>query len=416
MRTGEILEVVPGLIVTQHSGTGKSNQMFLRGFNLDHGTDFATWVDGMPVNLPTHGHGQGYTDVNFLIPELVERLEYRKGGYYAEVIGLLVRGRRVPSTYEHLPEGMIKAGVGETATCARSRPIASRRVGQLLYGVQAHRYDGPWADIDEDVKRNNLLLRYIGSHRRRRLERRADGLRREWNSADQIPRRAVESGSISRSARIDTTLGGDTSRYSLSGSWARGRRVAAACARTRTRSTTTWSCSPTSRISSTTRSTAISSRSATTHDHGRRVAIRDARLGNDKRMRHTFGAMLRNDDIGGVGLFHTAQRRRARHDSQRQRRRAELGLYYSNETRWSDKFRTTLGIRADRFDFDVASDLRRELGLRERVDVSAEGEPDLLGPTDETELYLSAGKGFHSNDARGTTITVDPVTATRRTR
>ena len=85
LRTGEILEVVPGLIVTQHSGTGKSNQMFLRGFNLDHGTDFATYVDGMPVNLPTHGHGQGYTDLNFLIPELVERLEYRKGAYCAEV-------------------------------------------------------------------------------------------------------------------------------------------------------------------------------------------------------------------------------------------------------------------------------------------------------------------------------------------
>ena len=102
LRTGEILEAVPGLIVTQHSGTGKSNQMFLRGFNLDHGTDFATWVDGMPVNLPTHGHGQGYTDLNFLIPELVERLEYRKGAYYAEVSDFSSAGAAYLSTYERL--------------------------------------------------------------------------------------------------------------------------------------------------------------------------------------------------------------------------------------------------------------------------------------------------------------------------
>ena len=78
-RVGEVLEVVPGLIVTQHSGGGKANQFFLRGFNLDHGTDLATRVEGLPVNLPTHAHGQGYSDINFMIPELVERIAYRKG-------------------------------------------------------------------------------------------------------------------------------------------------------------------------------------------------------------------------------------------------------------------------------------------------------------------------------------------------
>ncbi|HEY0767957.1 MAG TPA: TonB-dependent receptor plug domain-containing protein, partial [Steroidobacteraceae bacterium] len=84
LRTGEVLEVVPGLIVTQHSGDGKANQYFLRGFNLDHGTDFASRVEGMPVNMPTHAHGQGYSDLNFMIPELIERIEYKKGTYYAD--------------------------------------------------------------------------------------------------------------------------------------------------------------------------------------------------------------------------------------------------------------------------------------------------------------------------------------------
>lgn len=84
LRPAEVLELVPGLIATQHAGDGKANQYFLRGFNLDHGTDFATYVEGVPVNLPTHAHGQGYTDLNFLIPELIDTLRYRKGPYYAD--------------------------------------------------------------------------------------------------------------------------------------------------------------------------------------------------------------------------------------------------------------------------------------------------------------------------------------------
>ena len=82
-RPGDILEAVPGLIVTQHSGSGKSNQLYLRGFNLDHGTDFATWIDGMPVNMRSHGHGQGYTDINFLIPEIIEQMSFVKGPYHS---------------------------------------------------------------------------------------------------------------------------------------------------------------------------------------------------------------------------------------------------------------------------------------------------------------------------------------------
>ncbi|MEO8631496.1 MAG: Plug domain-containing protein, partial [Betaproteobacteria bacterium] len=84
LRPGEILEFVPGMVVTQHSGDGKANQYFLRGYNLDHGTDFATYVAGMPVNNPTHAHGQGYADLNFMIPELVSRIDFKKGPYYAE--------------------------------------------------------------------------------------------------------------------------------------------------------------------------------------------------------------------------------------------------------------------------------------------------------------------------------------------
>ena len=98
LRVAELLEAVPGMIAAQHSGSGKANQYFLRGFQLDHGTDFTTYIDGMPWNLRTHGHGQGYLDVNGLIPEMVDRIEYRKGPYRAD-IGDFRAGRRL--VHEH---------------------------------------------------------------------------------------------------------------------------------------------------------------------------------------------------------------------------------------------------------------------------------------------------------------------------
>jgi hypothetical protein len=406
MRTGEILEVVPGLIVTQHSGTGKSNQMFLRGFNLDHGTDFATWVDGMPVNLPTHAHGQGYTDLNFLIPELVERLEYRKGAYYAEVSDFSSAGAAYLSTYEHLPEGMIKAGVGEDGYfSALAADSFTAGAGELLYGVQVHRYDGPWTDVDEDVKRNNLLLRYSDRTANGGWNVALMGYDAQWNSADQIPRRAVDSGLISALGSVDTTLGGDTSRYSLSGSWAAnvgsGRMRANAYA-----------------IDYDLELFSNFTYFVDDPVNGDQFAQRDDRMitggevaytfGADQSMRNTVGVMLRNDDIDGVGLFHTAQRRTLGTIRSDRVDELSVGLYYSNETHWTDKLRTTLGIRADHFDFDVTSDLAANSGKANELIFSPKASV-IYAATTNTELYVSAGKGFHSNDARGTTITVDPV-------
>ena len=113
LRPGDVLESIPGMIVTQHSGSGKSNQMFLRGFNLDHGTDFATWIDGMPVNMRTHGHGQGYTDINFLIPEIIDNLRFVKGPYHAELGDFSSAGGTHISTFERITENSLKLGMGE---------------------------------------------------------------------------------------------------------------------------------------------------------------------------------------------------------------------------------------------------------------------------------------------------------------
>src|SRR5438128_4938838 len=160
LRPGEVLELVPGLIVTQHSGAGKANQYFLRGFNLDHGTDFATTLDGTPLNLRTHAHGQGYTDLNFLIPELIERVDYFKGPYFASKGDFASAGAADIHYATSLPKTLLELSGGSfhygRALFAGSAALAD---GKLLYGLELFHDDGPW-DHPDDYRRLNGVLRY----------------------------------------------------------------------------------------------------------------------------------------------------------------------------------------------------------------------------------------------------------------
>ncbi len=213
LRPGEVLEVIPGLIATQHSGTGKANQYFLRGFNLDHGADFAASVDGVPVNLPTHAHGQGYLDLNFLIPELVEVVEFKKGPYYPEVGDFSSAGAAQINLMDRLPRGTAKLGIGQD-NFYRGVVADSSKVGEgdLLYGLEAQYYDGPWDNPENGRKFNGLLKHSTGSDRSG-ASLSALAYYSEWDSTDQIPRRAVGSARISRFGTIDSTDGGEGERY-----------------------------------------------------------------------------------------------------------------------------------------------------------------------------------------------------------
>ena len=149
-RPGEVLETVPGMIVTQHAGDGKANQYFLRGYNLDHGTDFATWVAGMPVNMPTHAHGQGYTDLNFLIPELVSRIQYNKGPYFAEDGDFASVGSARISYAESLPATTATVTVGQNGykrALLAGSPEAG--AGRLVYGLEYFYNNGPWDNAEK---------------------------------------------------------------------------------------------------------------------------------------------------------------------------------------------------------------------------------------------------------------------------
>lgn len=411
LRTGEVLEVVPGLIVTQHSGTGKSNQMFLRGFNLDHGTDFSTLVDGMPVNLPSHGHGQGYTDTNFLIPELIERVEFRKGPYHAAIGDFSSTGSAHLSTFKELPEPMLKVGIGEDGhrqfLLAGSTDAGN---GSLLYAAQRHAYDGPWVDISEDLERLNGVLRYS-----RKIDAGAEwdvmlmGYDASWNAPDQIAQRAIDTGLVDRLGSLDPTISGETSRYSLSGSLLRrftGDRQLHAHAYVIDYDLDLFS------------NFTYFLDDPVNGDQFEQVDRRTVMGGDINYLwsassrfdsTYTIGLSLRHDDIDEVALFRTQNKTRLGTVRSDEVSQSSVGVYLQAETQWNERWRTQFGVRADYYDFSVESNLPANSG--DSDDSIVAPKMSIVYALDpESEIYLSTGRGFHSNDARGTTIRIDPTT------
>jgi len=406
LRTGELLEVVPGLIVTQHSGSGKANQYFLRGFNLDHGTDLATSVDGVPVNLPTHAHGQGYTDINFVIPELIESIDYRKGTYYAATGNFSAAGAvnlRYRSTLDQ-PFVTLESGDDDyrRGLLALSPQIGG---GTMLAALEHSETNGPWV-LEERFHKTNALLRYSQDTAAGGFAITAQGYEGEWRSTDQVPRRAVQSGALDRFGFVDPTDGGETHRYSLAADWYQqagdSRLRANAYAidyRLDLFSNFTY---------------ALDTENGDQFEQfderrvygGELTWARPVRFIN---LSHELdvGVELRRDDIGTVGLYKTVARNRIdtiREDGVTQ---SSYSAYSSLETHWSEHVRTEVGLRADLFDFDVRSSLAANSGSADDSIVSPKFSL-ILGPWRDTELFFNIGKGFHSNDARGTTIRVDP--------
>ena len=219
-RPGEALETaVPGLLVTQHSGEGKANQYQLRGFQLDHGTDLAIDIDGMPLNMPTHGHGQGYADANFLIPELFSYVIGKKGPYYADEGDFSAAGAVHIRYKEELPDGLFSATAG-SFDYGRLLGITSNKVegGTLLSAAELGIYNGPWTVPDEVHKINGVMTWSQGTQENG-IAFDAMAYANRWHASNQIPERAVTEGVISLWGNINPTDRGDTTRFSLSGRW-----------------------------------------------------------------------------------------------------------------------------------------------------------------------------------------------------
>jgi hypothetical protein len=409
MRSGEVLETVPGVVISQHSGEGKANQYYLRGFNLDHGTDFATTVAGMPVNLPTHGHGQGYSDLNFLIPELVSGVQYEKGPYFADQGDFATAGSANINYVNALDAPIVRVGAGEEGF-ARALVAATPKVGngELLTALEVEHNDGPW-DRPDDYRKVNGLVRYSRGDTVNGYSITAMGYRAKWNSTDQVPLRAIERGEIGRFGGIDNTDGGDTYRYSGSFEWQRSGSS------TSTKIAAYGIGSDLNLFSDFTYFLDDPVHGDQFHqaDHrfvtGARVSHR--RIGHwlGREVQNSVGVQLRNDDITNVGLYHTQARQLLQTIRQDSVLETSGAAWAQNETEWSSWFRTIAGLRVDGYRFHVDASDPENGGTRNAGIVSPKGGA-VIGPFKGTEFYVNGGFGFHSNDARGTTITRDPIT------
>jgi hypothetical protein len=223
-RPGQLLETVPGLIVTLHSGEGKANQFLMRGYNLDHGTDLATFVDAMPVNQPTHAHGQGYTDLNFVIPELADAIGYSKGPYYASVGDFGAVGS-VQMRYRDSIADQLSVSAG-TLDYQRYLAAGSTGVGPgtLLAAAELQHYDGPFLNPD-DARKQNAVLRYSQGDQHDGYSLTGMFYHQLWNSTTDIPQRAIDDGLVAdRFGTLDPSDGGRAQRASLS--WQYDRTLA----------------------------------------------------------------------------------------------------------------------------------------------------------------------------------------------
>lgn len=404
LRPGEVLEQTPGLIVSQHSGTGKANQYYLRGFNLDHGTDFAVWLEGMPVNMPTHAHGQGYADTNFLIPELMDRIEFRKGPYFADEGDFSSAGATRLYYARKLPQTIAQLGWGEGGfrrVLLAGSPEATG--GQMTYALEAHGYDGPW-DSPENLGKVNGLLRWSSGNAEYGFDLLAMAYLAHWDSTDQIPSRSIRSGQIGRYGALDTTDGGETHRYSLSADWRNGLWQANAYAidyKLDLFSNFTFFLDD-----------PVNGDQFEQFDrrrvYGGSLARRWEMELAGRPLEQSVGLQARYDDIGKVGLYHTAARQRLGTVRQDKVEQSGVALWWQANWQATERLRAALGLRADRYDFDVDSDNPLNSGRADDSIVSPKlGLAWRAGR--DTDIYLNWGQGFHSNDGRGSVISVNPA-------
>jgi hypothetical protein len=407
LRRGELLEVIPGMIITQHSGDGKANQYFLRGFNLDHGTDFATTVDGMPVNLPSNAHGQGYSDLNFIIPELVDGITYEKGTYYASNGDFSAAGAAQFHLVDMLDSGFVKMEIGQddyyrlvAADSFRSAGGAATTVG-FEFGY----YDGPWVH-PEDANHVTGYLRRTWTRGENAFALTFIGYHAAWNSTDQVAQRAVDEGIISRYGALDPSDGGASSRANLDFNWIHSDPDGATQLNLY----------------------ALYYRLGLYSDftyflvdpvHGDQFSQRDRRgiFGGSgskdwisqiagRKVTSSVGFQERSDIIN-LGLLHTEDRGVINPVDLSSVHEYGAGLYAQSKVELTDWLRIQAGLRSDAVQFDVDDSNPQNSGKRSAALLSPKFDI-VLGPWDKTELYLDAGDGFHSNDARGTVEHVDP--------
>ncbi|MCH2325169.1 MAG: TonB-dependent receptor [Pseudomonadales bacterium] len=405
-RVGELVEVVPGMIATQHSGPGKANQYFLRGFNLDHGSDFSTFFDGMPVNMRTHAHAQGYMDLNFIIPEIIERIDFQKGPYFADTGDFSLAGSNSMKTYDVLEEGFSELTLGSRDeirfVTANSFDFAE---GSLLYALE-HQQTNGFYDLEQDVRKLNGLLKYTGGFAGVPSRITLSAYDSEWTSTNQVPQRAVNNGLIDRFGFIDPDLGGESYRYSITGNFELAE---------------SWDLNL---YASSYYMSLINNPTYLLNDpiNGDEFEQEDERrlfggtLRNEAEIelfgvpvRRTVGSDIRYDNVDELNLFNTLSRRRISTIREDKAEEFSIGAFGELQFLVTDALRATVGVRYDYYDGEVDAFRSQNSGS----DDDSLWQPNIglaYRLNENLEFYGNYGHGFHSNDVRAAVNTVDPVT------
>ncbi len=398
LRVGELVEAVPGMVATQHSGTGKANQYFLRGFNLDHGTDFSATMDGVPLNMRTHGHGQGYLDLNPLIPELVRTTRYQKGPYDVAKGDFSSAGSVDFEYYTTLAESVVDVTVGEDGY---RRLLAAGGVGDVVATIDATHYQGPWA-IDEDLEQYKAHVSWSSTIKGVDTRFAFDYYDADWNATDQIPARAVESALIDELGFIDPDLGGSS------------RRIAARIS-LNANNTTAHVYLAHSDFSLFSNFTYLLNDPVNGDEFGQEDErlLYGANIDSSTKLSQAhlleWGAEFRHDDIRDLELYSSSGRTRLNTIREDEVDQTSYAAFTRVNWQASEKLRVMFGVRADHYTFDVDATRPANSGSDSDTQLS----PKLMLAyliNDDLELYANVGRGMHSNDARGVSIQIDPVT------
>jgi outer membrane receptor protein involved in Fe transport len=450
LRSGEILETIPGLIITQHAGGGKANQYFLRGFNLDHGTDFAISVDDMPLNLPSHAHGEGYSDMNIVIPEFVERVNYEKGPYYADIGNYGSAGAADLVYFKTLPQNFFQVEGGMDGYGRLVFGVSRKlRKGNLLYGGEVYHDNGPWTTHEDNFYKYNGLVTYSQGGEDNGFSITARAYRGTWHSSDQIPVDAIPL--VGFFGALNSTDGGESQRYSLQAEWHRSS------ANSDTKVMAYGFYYDLNLFSDFTYFLDDPIKGDQFEQQDRRwVAGLDAHhtiFGSwfGRKVANTFGLQVRNDWVHN-GLFRSEDRVRTdKNDINACNAQpipecvtnpnltailpadtdlnkftdTMIGFYVENKIQWTEKFRWILALRGDEAIYNVTSltpsYVATELPGAPVVNFAKLNSGTatkflpspkaslIFGPWAKTELYIQGGFSFHSNDARGATQRVQPI-------
>jgi hypothetical protein len=401
-RAANVLEFIPGLVTQDAYGTVNGTIYLLRGFFIDHGTDFSVWIDDVPYNQVNHVHLHGFLDVNSLIPELVQTIDFKKGVYYPEAGDFSNAGTARITLVDSLPAGMVRGEFGKNSwyreLIANSGCLGD---GVLLYAADATYFNGPW-EFPENSRLFKGILRYTMGDTADGLRLTALGYSGVGHLTDFIPLAAVESGLLERFGTVDPFQGVSTQRFQGNAQWWH-RDDAGDLAKANLYYVYYGYdefFNETGNFEDPVNGDLLHRFEHRSTFGGNLEQSWNSRLFGDC-VRNTVGLQVRNDNIPHIGDEHDVARNLLNVIDEARITESNIGIYFKNDVKWGEKLRTVLGVRADYFHWHVDDFVLPEnSGKTESKLIEPKGSL-ILGPWCNTEFYLNGGYGFHSNDARG---------------